>query len=89
MATSMVSLESCVANFSQAPTHAPPALSATGIRSDLYSNFDNLLSHASAYGIQVQPTFFNYPPNTSDFPVANFFTDSNVSLAPRARRPRT
>ncbi|KAJ7822882.1 glycoside hydrolase superfamily [Mycena olivaceomarginata] len=53
----------------------------TGLKSDFKTNFNDLLSHAAANGIKVYPTFFNYAPDTTDFPIANFFTDSNAQNA--------
>lgn len=53
----------------------------TGLKSDFETNFNDVLSHAAANGIKVYPTFFNYAPNTNDFPIANFFTDSNAQNA--------
>ncbi|KAJ7717179.1 glycoside hydrolase superfamily [Mycena olivaceomarginata] len=53
----------------------------TGLKSDFKTNFNDLLSHAAANSIKVYPTFFNYAPDTTDFPIANFFTDSNAQNA--------
>ncbi|KAJ7088946.1 glycoside hydrolase superfamily [Mycena epipterygia] len=53
----------------------------TGLKSDFETNFNDVLSHAAANGIKVYPTFFNYAPDTTDFPIANFFTDSNAQNA--------
>lgn len=36
----------------------------TGLKSDFETNFNDVLSHASANGIKVYPTFFNYAPDT-------------------------
>ncbi|KAG8877323.1 hypothetical protein FRB98_006758 [Tulasnella sp. 332] len=48
----------------------------TGMTTQFQDNFWNMLWYANYYGIQVYPTFFNYPPGTSNFNVANFFTNS-------------
>ncbi|KZP03533.1 glycoside hydrolase family 5 protein [Athelia psychrophila] len=53
----------------------------TGLKSDFETNFNDVLSHAAANGVKVYPTFFNFAPNTADFPIANFFTDSNAQTA--------
>ncbi|TDL18603.1 glycoside hydrolase [Rickenella mellea] len=66
----------------------------TGVRSDFWTNLDNVVSQANSHGIKLYPTLFTTAPGTGDMTkVANWFTDStaqsmllNNVILPFARR---